>query len=74
MKRRRKLREKWFFDCNCKRCADPTDLGSHMSTIKCIDEDCQGLVMAKCDLDEDSICNSCGKTTIWEAINDIETK
>jgi len=35
LKRRTKLREKWFFDCSCSRCSDPTELGSHASSLLC---------------------------------------
>ena len=33
--RRPFLQSKWFFDCNCQRCMDPTELGSHLSSLKC---------------------------------------
>lgn len=35
MLRRDNLREGKFFDCECARCADPTELGTHMSSLKC---------------------------------------
>lgn len=37
--RRKYLLESKYFECTCSRCADPTELGTHMSTLKC----------AKCD-------------------------
>lgn len=33
--RRAHLREGKFFDCSCPRCSDPTELGTHLSTLKC---------------------------------------
>ncbi|XP_065368686.1 SET domain-containing protein SmydA-8-like [Calliphora vicina] len=33
--RRKILREGKYFHCTCKRCEDPTELGSHMSTLIC---------------------------------------
>ncbi|KAI8436520.1 hypothetical protein MSG28_010059, partial [Choristoneura fumiferana] len=33
--RRDFLLESKFFWCDCPRCADPTELGSHLSTLKC---------------------------------------
>ena len=60
MKRRKKLREKWFFDCVCKRCKDPMELGSHVSTLKCSNDSCSGLIIPKSSEDEDQICSKCG--------------
>lgn len=33
--RRAHLREGKFFDCSCARCADPTELGTNLSSLKC---------------------------------------
>jgi len=33
--RRSRLREKWFFECNCFRCYDPSENGSYTSGMKC---------------------------------------
>ena len=30
-----KLRDKWFFECRCPRCSDPTEKGSHVSSLVC---------------------------------------
>ena len=27
----------WYFDCSCERCRDPTELGSHLSSLLCRD-------------------------------------
>ena len=27
-KRRKKIRDEWYFDCVCRRCSDPTERGS----------------------------------------------
>ena len=34
-RRRQKIREEWFFDCNCKRCSDSTECGTNISGVKC---------------------------------------
>ncbi|CAG9788835.1 unnamed protein product [Diatraea saccharalis] len=39
-----------FFKCECARCADPTELGTHLSTLKCQKCD-NGVVMAVNPLD-----------------------
>merc|ERR1712117_497790 len=33
--RRKKLFKNWYFKCSCDRCSDPTELGSHLSTVLC---------------------------------------
>ena len=57
--RRGHLRETKYFSCKCERCADPSELGSHMSTLKC---QCgEGLYMANDPLnpEADWSCNAC---------------
>jgi len=33
--RRRQLKDQFYFDCSCSRCADPTELGTYFSALKC---------------------------------------
>lgn len=33
--RRQFLKESKYFDCSCERCKDPTEFGTHLSTLKC---------------------------------------
>ena len=33
--RRGKLLRNWYFSCSCARCRDPTELGSHLSSLVC---------------------------------------
>ena len=35
MLRQRKLTEGWFFQCQCRRCRDPKELGAHTNTLRC---------------------------------------
>jgi len=44
-RRRQLLRSKWFFDCVCKRCQDPSELGSHLSSLQCQRARCGGPVL-----------------------------
>ena len=37
IKRKGTIKNFWFFDCNCDRCTDPTELNSYMSAMKCSD-------------------------------------
>ena len=34
-RRRKHLKETKFFDCLCRRCRDPTELGTHLSSLVC---------------------------------------
>ena len=34
-RRQDKLASLWFFTCSCRRCVDPTELGSHISSVAC---------------------------------------
>lgn len=47
--RRDYLKESKYFDCKCKRCSDPTELGSHMSTLKCMKCD-NGVIISSAPL------------------------
>ncbi|XP_040168533.1 SET domain-containing protein SmydA-8 [Anopheles arabiensis] len=35
LKRRQHLREEKFFSCNCRRCTDPSELGTNCSALRC---------------------------------------
>ena len=58
--RRRALAEGWYFDCSCPRCADPTELGTHVSSLAC--DHCGGWMMAGAPLEADTQweCGGCG--------------
>ena len=36
--RRDLLRQSWYFDCSCRRCADPQECGSSYSSLICNDQ------------------------------------
>ncbi|GBP56334.1 SET domain-containing protein SmydA-8, isoform A [Eumeta japonica] len=69
--RREHLLESKFFSCDCSRCADPTELGTHMSTLKCSKCD-DGTVMSTDPLDSQAAwkCSSteCAFTTSGTAV------
>ena len=60
--RRRSLKAAKYFDCACARCADPTELGSHFSSLVCRLPGCQGLVLSTDPLDREATwrCGECG--------------
>lgn len=62
-KRRKMIREQWYFDCMCRRCKDPTECGSLVSALKC-DACVSGDVLPLDSLDpgSDWQCQRCGHT------------
>ncbi|KAJ1521110.1 hypothetical protein ONE63_002812 [Megalurothrips usitatus] len=65
MLRREHLGLSKFFECDCARCADPTELGTHMSSLKCTKCD-NGLILSTNPLDPGAAwkCNGhgCGQS------------
>ncbi|KAI5638448.1 hypothetical protein NE865_08913 [Phthorimaea operculella] len=51
--RREYLLESKFFNCECPRCADPTELGTHLSTLKCQKCD-NGVILSTNPLDNEA--------------------
>ena len=77
VRRRDDIRKYWFFDCECRRCVDPTELGTHMSSIRCFTCSTGFLlpseaIVYNCDWK----CESCGATaphaTVDEVLSTIE--
>ncbi|OAD54391.1 Protein msta, isoform B, partial [Eufriesea mexicana] len=69
MLRREHLLEGKHFACACPRCSDPTELGTHMSSLKCNKCD-NGIVLSLDSLDPDSSwkCTHCEFTTSGKAV------
>jgi len=77
LKRRQKLKSKWFFDCNCERCQDPTELGSHVSSILC--QDCSDPIatLLSSNVNEPTAewkCTACKSNVSSEMVSEIENK
>lgn len=70
--RREHLKQSKFFDCNCTRCADPTELGTHLSTLKCNKCD-PGLITPSNSLDPASQwkCSHCEFVTPGTAVRRV---
>lgn len=47
LRRRCDIRDCWFFECQCRRCRDPTEMGSRMSAHRCDVKDCDGDVLPR---------------------------
>lgn len=66
--RRKDIVENWMFECTCPRCVDPTELGSHLSSLLC--PACAGIVLPEtnslhCQLWK---CQSCEQTIDREQV------
>ncbi|KOC67670.1 Protein msta, isoform B, partial [Habropoda laboriosa] len=72
MLRREHLLEGKHFTCACARCSDPTELGTHMSSLKCNKCD-NGIVLSLDSLDPDSSwkCTHCEFTTKGAAVRKV---
>ncbi|CAB3230749.1 unnamed protein product [Arctia plantaginis] len=72
--RRDFLKESKFFQCDCPRCADPTELGTHLSTLKCNKCD-NGVILWSNPLDDEApwSCNekNCGFKTSSSAVRKL---
>ncbi|XP_072945140.1 SET domain-containing protein SmydA-8 [Epargyreus clarus] len=58
--RREYLQESKFFNCECPRCVDPTELGTHLGTLKCSKCD-NGVIISSSPLDNDAQWNCTDK-------------
>ncbi|KRT84042.1 SET domain-containing protein, partial [Oryctes borbonicus] len=66
--RRHHLWETKFFWCSCPRCADPTELGTYFSAIRCQEKDCKGYLLPKSFQEESELngrwyCDVCSSNT-----------
>ncbi|CAB3371362.1 Hypothetical predicted protein [Cloeon dipterum] len=63
--RRERLRHGKYFSCECTRCTDPTELGTHLSSLRCSDQQCPGSVVCTNPLEPVAAkwkCDRCKKT------------
>lgn len=75
LKRRQHLYDCKFFWCRCKRCTDPTEFGTHCSTLKC--SKCpKGLVLSSDPLDQDAEwkCTTCTYTVSSHLVTQLLDK
>ncbi|KAK0087191.1 hypothetical protein PV325_001560 [Microctonus aethiopoides] len=70
--RREQLLESKHFTCACSRCSDPTEMGTHMSSLKCNKCD-NGVVVSLDSLDPESTwkCTHCDFSTPGGAIKKV---
>ena len=72
MRRREDIRRFWYFDCQCPRCSDPTELGSYMSAVICFA--CKRGFLVPIDslqYKSDWKCDSCGHVIPYDLVNEV---
>ncbi|XP_018006371.2 SET domain-containing protein SmydA-8 [Hyalella azteca] len=71
--RRKHLRYCKFFDCVCRRCSDPTELGTYFSALRCTQ--CGGPVLCKDPLHPNNTadyrCTECGNEVPNSEVNGL---
>ncbi|XP_053685675.1 SET domain-containing protein SmydA-8 [Sabethes cyaneus] len=77
--RRDHLRANKYFTCTCPRCADPTELGTYLSALKCMGDDgnvCNGFQLPVDALDDNSDwkCDQCAITIQSDQVNFLLSK
>nr|CAD7264050.1 unnamed protein product [Timema shepardi] len=79
--RREHLKATKYFSCRCQRCADPTELGTFVSAMKCLGANsegtpCGGIQLPLSPLEEDSDwkCDRCPITLSSSQVNDLVTR
>jgi len=77
IKRRMKLHDKWYFDCKCARCMDPTELGSFTSAHICKVCNSPDAYIVTTEVENSSApwkCAKCGLLTPAAELNAKETE
>jgi formylmethanofuran dehydrogenase subunit E len=72
LERRRNLKQTKIFDCDCKRCEDPTEYSTYGSSFLC--KNCGGFIISRNPLDNNSdwMCEKC-KSQYSREVNERQT-
>ena len=69
--RRLEFPRNWMFECCCERCVDPTELGTHASTLKCPDCDQPQLYPLDSQLESVWQCRNCPHQQTAQSVRDL---
>jgi hypothetical protein len=77
--RQQHLKDAKYFNCNCERCTDPTELGTYFSAMKCLGVDekgCDGIHLPENPLSDKTewACNKCPMKISNEQVMFITSK
>uniref|UniRef100_A0A0R3RN83 SET domain-containing protein n=1 Tax=Elaeophora elaphi TaxID=1147741 RepID=A0A0R3RN83_9BILA len=65
--RQKELKSKWYFDCQCERCVDPSD--AILTSIRCINETCdEALIITEDSEPANIMCPKCKQITDEEHV------
>ncbi|XP_071538278.1 SET domain-containing protein SmydA-8-like isoform X2 [Panulirus ornatus] len=69
LQRRKQLKAVKYFLCSCRRCSDPLELGTHLSTLLC--SECGGHVQSTAPLEMDAswACLKCSNTLLGKTVS-----
>lgn len=69
--RRKELKAKWYFDCECERCRDPAD--DILTSIRCINPQCDEPLTIREDSEPCAIvCRSCSKVADEQYVKEAQ--
>ncbi|KAK5644162.1 hypothetical protein RI129_008007 [Pyrocoelia pectoralis] len=67
------LLESKYFQCKCERCSDPTEMGTHMSSLKCSDK-CDGVLKCTSPLERGNwVCSLCTNCKTYTEVKTLFT-
>ena len=69
--RRQDFPTNWMFECECPRCLDPTELGTHASTIRCPGCDSPSMAPTSSDMESPWGCAQCGHSLAMAEVRDL---
>ena len=65
----------WKFDCQCERCLDPTEFGTHLQAIKCklcFEKEGTGFLLPVCSNNNEAVLGKVSNGTISGKIMDMK--
>ncbi|VDK44651.1 unnamed protein product [Anisakis simplex] len=69
--RRKELKTKWYFECECERCTDPSD--NILTSIRCTNAACDEPLITTEDAEPSAIkCAKCGQITDEEHVREAQ--
>lgn len=73
--RRCQLQKTKNFWCKCKRCEDPTEMGTRLSALKCLNKECVGVLLPMTPLNpaSDWKCDNCGSLVLPAKVSVVQS-
>ncbi|XP_063839100.1 SET domain-containing protein SmydA-8-like [Ostrinia nubilalis] len=73
--RRCQLQKTKKFWCKCERCSDPTEMGTRLSALKCLNKECVGVLLPTSPLDPacDWRCDNCSAAVAAAQISVVQS-